>query len=91
MQYHVIHSSDPYLLARLCTDLQMEGRIKAHPFYIDYTPFCKLPMTGLKCNYLIVYEDNDFHFTPNMGVGYPIRHTLTARNYTQVLIKILEQ
>jgi hypothetical protein len=25
MQYTVVHSKDPYLLARLATDLQMEG------------------------------------------------------------------
>jgi hypothetical protein len=25
MQYTVVHSTDPYLLARLATDLQMEG------------------------------------------------------------------
>ena len=41
MQYTVVHSKDPYLLARLATDLQMEGYWIyeyvewAHPFYTE--------------------------------------------------------
>jgi hypothetical protein len=32
MQYTVVHSKDPYLLARLATDLQMEGYIEEEMF-----------------------------------------------------------
>ena len=38
MQYHVIHSLDPYLLARLCTELQMEGVVYGR-IGIDLDPF----------------------------------------------------
>jgi len=86
MQYTVVHSKDPYLLARLATDLQMSGLDKRyenlgdddfqHPFY-RYMEWCE-----------IISSDFNFHNHPCSSI--PIRHELTSRNYIKVLTQILE-
>lgn len=84
MQYHVIQSSDPYLLARLCTDLQMEGVNRY--IGVDLDPFDD--------NHFIHIEKVDFCVRSHGFCNATLpknHHTLTARNYIQVLTKILEQ
>ena len=88
MQYTVIHSNDPYLLARLATDLQMEGFEKRSPDNVIYNPFdINLPL-----NEWCYINDlpGTFNFGCHKGVPDPIRHELTSRNYIKVLTKILE-
>jgi hypothetical protein len=85
MQYTVVHSKDPYLLARLATDLQMEG-IK-HKFYHKFAhPFfdkCLVSWLQLMPHSMV------FNFHPHDCFGDPIRHELTSRNYIKVLTQIL--
>ena len=90
MQYTVVHSKDPYLLARLATDLQMSGLIKRfintnywHPFENRHN-FCWINDGTI----------NSFNFGEHEGCiidgNKPIRHELTSRNYIKVLTQILE-
>lgn len=86
MKYTVIHSEDPYLLARMATDLQMSGWASegkwndyAHPF-TDYLP----------CYDLDIRTGYDFCFftSDNRVVGEKVA-TLTSRNYLSILKKVL--
>ena len=84
MQYTVVHSKDPYLLARLATDLQMSGvendkewNNVVHPFHITI-------------EWLAIYPSLPFDFHNQPCLGNPIRHELTSRNYNKVLTQILE-
>lgn len=92
MQYTVVHSKDPYLLARLATDLQMEGLTIDLPW-----AYTKNPFTGK--NYMTVYEsefpanydsEGDISFYEHECNGDPTRHELTSSNYIKVLTQILE-
>lgn len=90
MQYTVVHSNDPYLLARLATDLQMEGVTLEQDFYIQH-PFHE--SETFPQSYLHTCIDNTCAFQ-NHG-WCPItkdedRHELTSRNYIKVLTQILE-
>ena len=82
MQYTVVHSKDPYLLARLATDLQMEGATEEEMF--ESNPFNK----GEK--WMAIQDTPYFYTMGHEGVGKPIRHELTSRNYIKVLTQILE-
>lgn len=84
MQYAVVHSKDPYLLARLATDLQMEGgSIDCHEK--ELTPFDK------DVKYLHTWANCQAHFSRSMERYIPvIRLWLTSRNYIKVLTQILE-
>lgn len=82
--YFVIHSECPYLLARLCTELQMEG-------YRRYVGFDKDPFEP-EYEYLHFEEDD---FTIRNHDLCPItppenRLTLTEENYLSVLTHIIE-
>ena len=90
MQYTVVHSADPYLLARLATDLQMEGIENEEEWNDIYNPFTKC---AVKNYYLSVGQsgaENMFTFYCHNGVDNPIRHELTSRNYIKVLTQILQ-
>lgn len=78
--YTVIFSTDPYLLARMATDLQMEGWRNT---VSEWHPFTKVD------KWLQIYF-KEFCLIDHCGIGSPIRHTLTARNYLKVLGEILE-
>jgi hypothetical protein len=84
MKYTVVHSKDPYLLARLATDLQMSGeRVECDE--INLTPFNK----GVK--YLHTWANNPAIFSRGRKRIIPvIRLWLTTRNYIKVLTQILE-
>ena len=88
MKYSVIHSNDPYLLARMATDLQMEGweddtnwNSNHHPFSEDTDNY-----------WLISFEEHPFCFH-NYDGGEITRdydkHELTESNYLQVLEAVL--
>ena len=87
MQYTVVHSNNPYLLARLATDLQMYGDLFKYfcgnPFYRE---------TGIDKNngWMCIYDTYEFGFY-NHDCYDPIeiRHELTSRNYIKVLTQIL--
>lgn len=81
--YFVLHSTDPYLLARMCTDLQGEeyGTDEFCDYVRDYTS--SLIIINKFTNY--------FWFTQYEDVANPIRRfTLTSKNYLKVLETILE-
>ena len=90
MQYTVVHSTDPYLLARLATDLQMEGvndkglmseiTKDMHPFRDNcYYHWLRIRKDGL-----------GLLFICHGGQEDGPRHELTSRNYIKVLTQILE-
>lgn len=89
MQYTVVHSKDPYLLARLATELQMSGYEEAI-LNFDNTPFCDgffwfdINPDGEQ---KMVFE---FHNVEPYEHKNPICLSLTSRNYIKVLTQILE-
>jgi hypothetical protein len=86
MQYTVVHSKDPYLLARLATDLQMSGFEPSE--WINYSD--KNVFNNF--DYIKTYVDNLFDFF-NDSYGTVVRnvdHELTSSNYIKVLTQILE-
>ena len=90
MQYTVVHSKDPYLLARLATDLQMSGVKSDESWNNTYNPFTDV--LSIPNSYAAIGEDEDKYirfYTHRCG-GSPIRHELTSRNYIKVLTQILE-
>ena len=82
MKYTVVHSNDPYLLARLATDLQMEGYESRSEYQHWTSPFNE------DYEWLSISTTTNFHnhscITPDA------RHELTSRNYIKVLTQILE-
>ena len=85
MQYTVVHSKDPYLLARLATDLQMSGvkdkdqnQIGYNDVFIAY--YSESFYTGKPAYH--------FHADPCNREGRTVE--LTSRNYIKVLTQILE-
>ena len=92
MQYTVVHSKDPYLLARLATDLQMIIKIKPCRFVIEQEWVHPLAEYDLEWFWFggLEIPKNTFSFANHPCSGNPIRHELTSRNYIKVLAKILE-
>ena len=88
MQYTVVHSKDPYLLARLATDLQMEGYIEEEMF--ESNPF-NIGEYWMAIHKVTIFSNNPSFYTMQFkGTLHPIHHELTSRNYIKVLTKILE-
>lgn len=85
MQYTVVHSKDPYLLARLATDLQMSG-VKVDDWHEYGDPFSQ------DCFWkYIKKEGKTIEFHTHHCIGYDCyRPVLTSRNYIKVLTQILE-
>jgi len=87
MKYTVVHSKDPYMLARLATDLQMSGaKIEDNDFH---------PFTEFQCPTDYIHTCIDQTFTFQNHDWCPLtksddRHELTSRNYIKVLTQILE-
>jgi hypothetical protein len=85
MKYTVVHSKDPYLLARLATDLQMSGVEDKDDCVIDE-----------ETNYIAHYSKSFFTGRPAYQFHHaPFRNNelaieLTSRNYINVLTQILE-
>jgi len=82
--YYVIYSPDPYLLARMATDLQCEG-YGHHKAFEEFNPFepDKLPTKWLAISGGCIY------FINHNGGGLPTRFTLTEKNYLKVLGEII--
>ena len=86
MQYTVVHSKDPYLLARLATDLQMEGIETTNNYWCQvYNPFSHDEI------WMPIYPYKVFEFHPH-ACKYKdeVRYELTSSNYIKVLTQILE-
>ena len=83
MQYTVVHSTDPYLLARLATDLQIEGVENDEHWNDSFHPF------HTNINWLAIYPTTPFNFHNQQCFGNPTRHELTSSNYIKVLTQIL--
>mgnify|MGYP006330360797 FL=1 len=82
--YFVLHSTDPYLLARMCTDLQMQGwyypeNWEWHNPFVDDPPYEWLAVDGI-----------DMRFHNHSCLAPDTRFTLTSKNYLKVLETILE-
>lgn len=89
MKYSVVHSKDPYLLARLATDLQMEG--VAEELEGIHYPFHENEIRPM--HYLHTCYDNTFSFHNHDWCAITKtkdRHELTESNYLKVLTQILE-
>lgn len=86
--YIVIYSKSPWLLGRLCTDLQCEGWEVNLPWCKRYNPFV------MQCRYMLSFDDGifgnkvQFHRHGYYGFNH-IRLTLTSRNYLRVLGEIV--
>jgi len=94
MQYTVVHSTDPYLLARLATDLQM-NRYNIFSLCGDFqNPFDVSRNTSDSVWMAIndPLEEGDFSITfhNHKCIEPETRHELTSRNYIKVLTQILE-
>jgi hypothetical protein len=88
MQYTVVHSKDPYLLARLATDLQMSGadvqkNWDLHPFI----PQNRFQYLRLSESNVITFHSHPCFLSRSFGAEF---HELTSRNYIKVLTQILE-
>ncbi len=95
MQYTVVHSADPYLLARLATDLQMGG-IKPTKFLTQNKwihPWDTPSVEWLECGYN-GYKDFNLHNHPCLGSyddnGNINSISITESNYIKVLTQILQ-
>ena len=84
--YYVIFSKDAYLLARLCTELQMEyyddnryPKWGFHPFLPEY-------------KWLVIQNKNPpyFYFMNWEGITPDVRLWVTESNYTKVLKSVLK-
>lgn len=86
MKYAVVHSNDPWLLARLATDLQMLG--------IEVDDYSEVVHVFNGCSKWIAINhdespENTFAVHTHECKGFPIRHELTEENYINVLTQIL--
>ena len=89
MKYSVVHSNDPYLLARLATDLQMEG-VNVEDWESWAVPF-EVPGQNAPVQYLhnepsgSEFQNHGYcNNTPNNR-----KYELTESNYLTVLEAIL--
>ena len=89
MQYTVVHSKDPYLLARLATDLQMSGYERLIHIPNIQHPF-RGEENGIPMEWCDIYGEKTFNFQNNECIEPDTRHELTSRNYIKVLTQILE-
>lgn len=83
MQYFVIHSLDPYLLARFSMELQMEGW-RFNIWFENDDPFKKY------FNWLKIFPNKTFDFYNHSCYKIDTRFTLTESNYSQVLEEVVK-
>ena len=88
MKYSVIHSDDPYLLARMATDLQMEGYAERW-FAKDFesSPFDE-GIKWIDVNPEGCMNHFEFHNVPQDEIDCN-KHELTESNYLHVLESVL--
>lgn len=80
MKYSVIHSNDPYLLARMATDLQMSDE----KFFVGWFD----PFVDDRQN-MFIDLDYEIGFYKVDDKNCPNIHELTESNYLQVLEAVL--
>lgn len=85
-KYFVIHSTDPWLLARLSTDLMMGGYEWRHKSMKWFKDICHPFDEDFKW---LEVNTRRFAFHNHECNGTPIRFTLTEKNYIDVLKEIL--
>lgn len=88
--YYVIHSKDPYLLARFCTELQMEGWEYPEQWAErDHHPF--FTIADVIYSWLMLDTDDKEVRAHNhsCNISDTTRFTLTSGNYTDVLEAVL--
>lgn len=86
--YYVIHSKDPYLLARFCTELQMEGWPIDEEWCGYASPFLdSFRWLRIDQKFGMQFHKHDCLVTQAF-TGAPLI-TLTSRNYTEVLEAVL--
>jgi len=91
MQYTVVHSADPYLLARLATDLQMEGLKSDMPWNVTMNCFVEKSNMWLAINHPENKRKNLLTFFNHPCICQPdMRLSLTEANYIKVLTQILQ-
>lgn len=85
--YYVIYSTDPYLLARMATNLQLEGH-QIDDWEETFDPF----YTELPPRKWLVYhlKDWSFHNHDASHLNPSTRFTLTEKNYIEVLGAIIK-
>jgi len=91
MKYSVIHSNDPYLLARMATDLQMEGCKFAFDWVEEFHPFSD-PEYYKQNYWMHIGSSYGIEFHNHGGCGETLtkdRHELTESNYLRVLESVL--
>ena len=83
MKYTVVHSNDPWLLARLATDLQME--LCKQVSFNTNDPF----ISGVE--WFTIFNDGEFGFYIHecASSSAELRCELTEENYINVLTQIL--
>lgn len=86
----VIHSDDPYLLARMCTELQMEGCSVNDDSHLK-PPV--MPDMFETCLWLCSYGKKVWSYMNFESCGVPeaTRLWLTSRNYLEVLQTVLAE
>lgn len=87
--YYVIYSPDPYLLARMATDLMCEGIDVLDDWMFDPKedhPFADNRLPPIKW---LVISGKEFYFLNHKGLSRPTRFTLTEKNYLKVLGTII--
>ena len=84
--YIVIHSQDPYLLARMATDLQMEGINGTYEWNRYTHPLIRESSIFLH----IIMERNTFEFYNHDGQTYDHLINITEENYLTTLSFILK-
>ena len=89
--YFVIYSSDPYLLARLCTELQMMKHRLAKYGYdnLNGEDFSFKKSDGIK--WMAIYVGGTFCFYSHPCIQPEIRLHLLEKNYTEVLETIIKK
>lgn len=85
--YIVFFSKDPYLLARMGTELQMEGYTKRLRHIDGFDPF-----HSLKHNYMFIGDTlkHEFNYGNHKGFETPVRLWLTEKNYIEYLSFVLK-
>ena len=83
--YYVIYSTNPWLLARLATDLQMSGVENDENWNEMFNPF-----SDESCKWMAISPNIGIYFNNHKCEEPDTRFTLTERNYLKVLETITE-
>lgn len=82
----VLHSPDPYLLMRMFTELQMDGRFDDDMGWNEG----KSPLVRASSCYLAIYNDKSIYFRNHNCYPAELITLTTEQNYLSTLKMILE-